>query len=198
MNHSHRTDRSVELQRGVAAIEFALVAPFFILLMLGAADLTFFMRVKMRLEATANQVTLVVTQYENLYDSDFTGTFNIFNTAQTIAGTTPVTGLLGATIVTGIVTDSQDRQTIAWQKRSSQATPVSLFGTVVGSAPVLPNNYLLPANGTLIAVEVFTPATPWVFSASVMGGGVTTTLRSYTLYQPRLGSLATVNTGTRP
>jgi Flp pilus assembly protein TadG len=199
MNHSHRTDRSVRSRRGVAAIEFALVAPFIILLMLAGADLTFFMRVKMRLEATANQVALMVTQYKDLYNSDFTNTtYNIFDAAQTIAGSTQVTGLSGTTIITGIVTDGSDRQTIAWQKRSSQATSTSQFGTALGATPTLPDNYLMPANGTLIAVEVFSPATPFVFSASMMGGAVTTTLRSYTLYQPRLGSLNTVNTGTRP
>lgn len=199
MSHSHRTDRSIRFRRGVAALEFALVAPFVILLMLAGADLTFFMRVKMRLEATANQVALVVTQYQNLYDSDFTNTtFNLFNTAQTIAGTAPVTGLSGTTIITGIVTDASDRQTIAWQYRSPHSTTTSSFGTAKGSIPALPDNYRMPKNSTLIAVEVFTPATPWVFSASLMGGAVTTTLRSYTLYQPRLGSLATVNPGNRP
>ena len=140
-----------------------------------------------------------MTQYQNLYVSDFTNTtYNLFDTAQTIAGTTPVTGPSGTTIITGIVTDSSDRQTIAWQKISANPTSTSLFGTALGATPTMPDNYLMPANGTLIAVEVFSPATPFVFSASMMGGAVTTTLRSYTLYQARLGSLATVNSGTRP
>lgn len=182
----------------MAALEFALVAPFVILLMLAGADLTFFMRAKMRLEATANQIALVVTQAQDLYASDFTNTtFNLFDTAQTIAGTTPVTGLSGTTIITGIVTDANRRQTIAWQKISPQSTTTSLFGTPT-HVPTLPDNYLMPASKTLIAVEVFTPATPWVFSASLMGGAVTTTLRSYVLYQPRLGSLGTVQSGNRP
>jgi hypothetical protein len=135
-----------------------------------------------------------VTQYQNLYDSDFTG---LFNAAQTVAGTTPVTGLLGTTIITGIVNNG-GRQTIAWQKRSASATFNSLFGTSPGSVPVLPNNYLLPSGGVLIAVEVFTSASPWVFSASLMGASSVTSLRSYALYQPRLGSLSTVISGNRP
>jgi Flp pilus assembly protein TadG len=185
----------------VAAVEFALVAPFIILLMLAGADLTFFMRVKMRLEATANQVALVVTQYNDLYVSDFTGTPNLFDTAQTIAGTTPVTGSAATTIITGIVTDGSatPRQTIAWQKRSdTRTTPVSLFGTAVGATPTMPDNYVMAKNGMLIAVEVFSPATPLVFSASMMGGAIATTLRSYTLYQARLGTLNPIHSGTRP
>jgi Flp pilus assembly protein TadG len=194
MNRSHRTDWSAGT-RGVAALEFALVAPFIILLMLAGTDLTIFMRTKLRIDETATGIALVVTQYQNLYDGDFTG---LFNAAQTVAGATPVTGLLGTTVITGIVTDNNDRQTIAWQKRSTQATSNSLFGTTVGSVPNLPNSYLMPKSSTLIAVEVFTSASPWVLSASLMGGAGTTSLRSYALYQPRLGSLSTITAGTRP
>jgi Flp pilus assembly protein TadG len=195
MNHSHPTDRSIGSRRGVAAVEFALVAPFIILLMLAGADLTIFMRTKMRIDETATEIALVVTQYENLYDSDFAG---LFTAAQTVAGTTPVTGNFGATIISGIVTDGNDRQTIAWQKRGTSGSFTGLFGTAVGSVPNLPNNYLMPKNGTLIAVEVFTSASPWVLSASLMGGAGTSSLRSYALYQPRLGSLSTVTAGNRP
>ena len=195
MNRSHRTDRSIGTRRGVAAVEFALVAPFIILLILAGTDLTIFMRTKMRIDETATGVALIVTQYQNLYDSDFTG---LFTAAQTVAGTTPVTGLLGTTVITGIVTDGNDRQTIAWQKRSTQATSNSLFGTAVGSVPRLPNSYLMPKNSTLIAVEVFTSASPWILSATLMGGAGTTSVRTYALYQPRLGALSTITAGTRP
>ena len=195
MNRSQRTDRSVRTRRGVAAVEFALVAPFIILLILAGTDLTIFMRTKMRIDETATGVALIVTQYQNLYDSDFTG---LFTAAQTVAGTTPVTGLLGTTVITGIVTDGNDRQTIAWQKRSTQATSNSLFGTAVGSVPRLPNSYLMPKNSTLIAVEVFTSASPWILSATLMGGAGTTSVRTYALYQPRLGALSTITAGTRP
>ena len=170
------------------------MVPFILLLMLAGTDLSIFMRTKMRVDETATGLALVVTQYQNLYDSDFT---DLFNAAQTVAGTTPVTGLFGTTIITGIV-NSGGKQTIAWQKRSASATFTSLFGTNPGSVPVLPNNYLLPSGGVLIAVEVFTSGSPWVLSASLMGASAVTSLRSYALYQPRLGTLSTITSGTRP
>ena len=106
-------------------------------------------------------VALMVTQYQNLYTSDFT---DLFNAAQTIAGTT--TGHRPVRRNNHHRHRQQHgKQTIAWQQRSSSATFNSLFGKTVGAAPVLPNNYMLPAGGVLIAVEVFTTATPWVFSA---------------------------------
>lgn len=178
----------------MAALEFALIAPFIILMMLAGADLTIFMRTKMRVDETATELALVVTRYQNLYDGDFAA---LFNAAQTVAGTTPVTGLFGTTIITGIV-NTGGRQTIAWQKRSASATFASLLGTSAGSTPVLPNHYLLPSGGVLVAVEVFTSTSPWVLSAAVMGTSSVTSLRSYALFQPRLGSLATVSSGNRP
>ena len=106
----------------MAAIEFALVAPLIILMMLAGTDLTIFMRTKMRIDETATETALVVTQYQDLYNGDFTA---LFNAAQTVAGTTKVTGLFGTTIITGIVTDGNDRQTIAWQKRSPRPRPTA-------------------------------------------------------------------------
>jgi Flp pilus assembly protein TadG len=194
MSRSRRTDRYGGPRGGLAAVEFALVAPFIIMVMLAGTDLTIFMRTMMRVDETASETSLAVTQYQSLYDSDLT---YLFNAAQTVAGTTPVTGLIGATIITGIIS-SGGKQTIAWQRLSPSATFSSQFGTAIGSAPNLPNNYLLPSGGTLIAVEVFTTATPWILSASLLSGSGVTSIRSYALYQPRLGSLSAITPGNRP
>src|SRR5579871_6858275 len=105
-------------RRGVAAIEFALAAPFLLLAMLAGADLSLFIRIQMNLDQTSTELAQTVTQYPQLYNSDFT---TLFNASQTLAGTTPVTGLLGATIISGIV-NTNGRQTIAWQQRSPSAT----------------------------------------------------------------------------
>ena len=196
MNRFQLPEIRAAANRGVAALEFALVAPFVILVMLAGADLSLFMRTVMRMDETATGVAIAVTQYDNLYDSDFA---TLFTASQTIAGlTTSVTGLSGTTIITGIK-KSGGTQTIAWQKLSPQATSASLFGAAVGAAPVLPDTYVLPTDGEfLIAVEVFTKASPWVLSAKLMGGPGSTSIRSYALFQPRLGALSAINVGTRP
>jgi hypothetical protein len=162
-------------------------------LMLAGTDLTVFLRTAMRADETANEVAVVVTQYSELYQSDFTV---LFNDAQTIAGTTPVTGLLGATIISGIVNNG-GTQKIAWQQRSPSATFSSQLGAT-GSVPTLPYSYVLPSGGVLIAVEVFTSASPWVLSLNLMQHSSISSIRSYALYQPRLGTLATVIAGNRP
>lgn len=193
MSRFQQRDRRAAARSGIAAIEFALLAPFVILAMLAGADLSLFMRTVMRVDETANEVAIMVTEYANLYDSDFT---TMFNASQTIANTMPVTGLFGATIISGIV-QSGATQTIAWQATSPSSTFKSVFGAK-GAVPVLPDSYLLPAGGTLIAVEVFTTASPWVLSAKLMGGPGGSSIRSYALFQPRLGTLKSVTAGNRP
>jgi Flp pilus assembly protein TadG len=193
MSRFLRLDGRAAACRGVAAVEFALVAPFVILLMLAGADLTLFMRTVMRLDETSTAVAMTVTQYDSLYAGDFAG---LFSASQLIAGATPVTGLFGATIISGIV-NTGGKQTISWQKISPSATFSSQIG-VAGAAPVLPNNYVLPSGGTLIAVEVFTTASTWVLSAQLMGGPGGTSVRSYALFEPRLGSLSQIIAGNRP
>jgi Flp pilus assembly protein TadG len=193
MSRFPRPDWRAATCRGVAAVEFALVVPFVILVMMAGADLSLFMRTVMQMDETSAEVAMAVTQYDNLYAGDFTG---LFNASQLMAGTTAVTGLSGATIISGIV-NAGGKQTISWQKISPSAKFNSLFG-VAGAVPVLPNSYALPSGGTLIAVEVFTTASTWVLSATLMGGPGNTSIRSYALFEPRLGSLSTVNAGNRP
>lgn len=193
MSRFHPIERAGP-RRGVAAVEFALVAPLLLLIMLGGADLALFMRARMQLDQVTEELALTVTQYQDLYDSDFTA---LFNATQTMAGRMPVTGQLGTTIISGIV-NTGGRQTIAWQRRSPSATFVSQFGGGPGAVALLPGGYILPSGATLIAIEIFTPAVPWVFSAGLMGRSGITSIRSYALFQPRLGSLTTINAGSRP
>ena len=67
----------------MAAVEFAIAAPFFALVMLGTADATFYVRTKLKLDGAANGVAQVVTQYRQLYAGDFA---TLFSASQLIAG----------------------------------------------------------------------------------------------------------------
>lgn len=189
MNRFRRPDT-----RGAAALEFAIVAPVLALLLAATADIAILLRTRLRLEETANCLANVVTQYQNLYTSDFA---QFWTASQMMAGTTPVTGTLGATIISGIY-NSGSGASIVWQQRSpGNTTFASQFG-VQGRAPTLPGQYTLAANQSLIGVEVFTPATAFVFSAAMMGGPGSGTLNAYTLFQPRSATLSQINAGTRP
>ena len=184
--------RLLRARRGVAALEFAFTAPIFALVMLATADVTFYVRMKLRLDTTARTVGQVVTQYNQLYGSDFAA---IWQAAQLTAGTVSVSGSFGATIVSGI-TNITGTPVIAWQQQTGGSSFGSQFGPA-GASPVLPASYIPPSGVTLIVVELYTTATPWVFAASVLGGGGTSVVSAVTLMQPRLASLATINPGTR-
>ena len=108
-----------------------------------------------------------------------------------------VTGLFGTTIITGIVNtngNTDDRLAEA-QFAGQLQQPVRHARRHQAIAERLRR---ADEAEHLIAVEVFTAASPWVLSASLMGGAGSTSLRSYALYQPRLGSLSTVTAGNRP
>ena len=95
------------------------------------------------------------------------------------------------------ITNAGGAPTIAWQQVSGGSAFKSQFGTV-GATPVLPASYVPPAGVTLIVAEVYTTATPWVFSASFMGGSGTTVVGSVSLLQPRLAPLGSIMPGSRP
>ncbi len=181
----------VRARRGIAGLEFALAAPIFVLLMLATADVTFFVRMKLRLDTTSRTVAQVVTQYNKLYVGDFAA---IWQAAQLTAGSISVTGTFGATIVSGIV-NTTGAPVIAWQQMTGGPGFSSQFGGV-GASPLLPASYVPPRGVTLVVVELYTTATPWVFAASLLGGD-STVVGSVTLMQPRLAPLATVNPGLR-
>jgi len=180
---------------GLATIEFAIVAPFLVLIMLAAADVSFFLRAKLRLDTAATSLAQVTTQYTQLYAGDFT---NLFKISQLAAGSVAVSGQFGATIISGI-TNPAGAQTIAWQQISPSSTFVSAIG-LKGAVPLLPHNYKLPIGATLVVTEVFSNLTPWVFAATVMPVATAPfgSVSSLALFQPRLAPLDSITLGSRP
>ena len=185
--------RITHARDGLATIEFAFVAPFMVLIMLGAADISFFLRAKLRLDTAATSLAQITTQYTQLYPGDFPDLFKI---AQLAAGSVVVSGQVGATIISGI-TNVSGTQTIAWQQISPSSTFVSQFGAV-NTTPLLPAKYVLPIGATLVVTEVFTNWAPWNFAAAVIGPAGTIPVNSVALFQPRLAPLDSITPGIRP
>lgn len=57
-------------QKGVAAIEFALLMPLLLVLMLGSFELQRYLRIERRLSLTAQNIAAIVAQREMVRDSD--------------------------------------------------------------------------------------------------------------------------------
>lgn len=194
MNRSQKRLSGRLGDRAFASIEFAIIASAVVLLMLGGADLTLYLRDKMRLDRVASGLGLVLSGYTELYVNDFPG---FFQASKTMAGEyLKVDGKDGATIVTGIV-NSAGTPKIAWRQQTAGSTFTSSFGAV-GAAPAnLPDAYAVPTGQSVIAVEIFGSSSTWV-NRMVIGPLGGQALRSYALFQPRAALLGTINPGGRP
>jgi Flp pilus assembly protein TadG len=181
MNRSPRSDR-----RGIAAVEFALVAPALLLVLLSVVDLVGLIRASWRMERSAGELGNVIAQLDGLSEADFPVLFGV---ADQLAAPYVVTGPAGAVIITGLSSSSGGVVTRTWRRRAGDNSFQSRLGET--GPPVLPIGFTLPAGQTAIAVETYVRVTPWVLAVSFFGQQVET-LSGFGMYRPRLSSLTTV------
>lgn len=182
--------------RAVAAVEFALCAPIVILLLLGTTDIVLWLRTWLCMEYTASEMTQIITQYKDLYTSDFSGTFGPI--AQSTVGNASLSCNNGGMIVTGI-DNSSGTPKAAWQW-SSGLCATSSFTKNSGSSTTLsmPGSYNPPNGLSVIVVELTTTQPAFVFSKSIMGTIGISNISTYAVAIPRFGVLPTLTAGTRP
>ena len=173
-------------RRGVSALEFALVAPVLLLLLLATTDIVLWMRTWLRMEHAASQVAQIIGQYRLLYEGDFAGTFHPI--VQSALGSTSLTCNSGAMIVTG-VDNSSGTPAISWQ-RSSGACKSSGFTLGSGYAP--------PAGLSAVVVELFTTEPAYALSGGIMATAGLSDIATYAVVVPRSGTLPLIKAGSRP
>lgn len=206
MSHSKlRRDR-----RGTAAVEFALIAPIFILIYMVGADVFMLARNRFRVDQAAVQGTQVVAQYTTLYDDDFTTT--IFPVIQAIAGNGTTSPLVNPNQVACAVTISgldyppvgsarAGLLSIVWRKSYGNGTctanRVGAFNTttMTPTAPSL-NGYTPPTGVPLVIVEVGSQYNLLGMSAARLGS--VQSQYSVAMAMPRQRALPPVTTGNRP
>ncbi len=170
----------------MAAIEFALVLPAAVLLLLGGTDLAIWITDWFRLERAASETADITARAYPLYAANFTAAGGYFAIAQQIAKPLAVAGQGGATIISGIVNNGTTT-TIAWQQvNTTNAAYTSKFGTV-GQAPTLPVGYAVPSGEMVIAAEIYSGIHPWMLSFLQMGTTGPDVAYVYSLYAPRSG-----------
>jgi Flp pilus assembly protein TadG len=192
MNRTRPGARRLADRRGLAGLEFALMAPVLVVLLLGTADLMIWMRTWLRLEQSTSELGELVTQYKTLYTSDFTGVF--YPIAMTGVGGASLACTAGGMVVTGISNTSGTTKVI-WQWTSGTCA-VSAYSS--GTTSNLPGGYVPPAGVGVIVIELFTTQNAWVFSAGLMKSTGLSSVKSYSVLMPRTGTLPTYTSGTRP
>ena len=180
-------------RRGVAAVEFAFIAPLLILLALATVDLVQFIRSQLRLDATAVQLGQLVSQCDSISNGDVQ---QFWNYAQQIIGSLgQVTGdsrtTPGAVIISAVYSQNGANK-LAWQVQTGNASQGSSVGGKIGGPAQIAENFTVPANQTLLVTEVYLPLQAWVFSSGFMGNVLKTVLNGTTLYLTRASNAAAI------
>jgi len=176
---------------GSAALEFALLAPLVVVLMVAVAETVTYLRGWHRLERTAAEVANIASQYQTLVPADVA---TLFDAASTIAApwkawatTGPATGR--ARTIIGVVNGTGAGNVLAWTCSRGDA---GLAGRVAG-VTTLPNSFRVPSGQTVLVVEVISAARPWsILSATGFGFFGTTgpdPIRTYAIVRPRQAQL---------
>lgn len=128
-------------RKGVSAVEFALIAPFLIVLYLGSVQVTLGLSADRKLTAAASTIADLVAQNDELGG---VGLADIFAAGDAVMQPYPLTGL--ALRVTSLRADAAGNASIVWSQGRGMArrTP--------GDLPSVPAGLLLP-DGGLIVVE---------------------------------------------
>ncbi|WP_321499867.1 TadE/TadG family type IV pilus assembly protein [Breoghania sp.] len=132
--------RFIECQRGVAAVEFALILPVLILLLLGASELTRALTYNRKVTQAGYTVGDLVAQSDSVSASDVT---DIYAAAGAIMQPYPSDGL--NVVIASVVFDEDANATVAWScTNGSGAWPTG------GSPPITIPDGLKLANTSLI------------------------------------------------
>ncbi|EWY36617.1 hypothetical protein N825_09860 [Skermanella stibiiresistens SB22] len=180
-----RSDR-----RGLAALEFAIIAPVVILLLVGMVDMTTYVSAALKVERVASGTADVGTQYDRLRDGmtvvkgDEVGV--LFLAANQIALPLDLPAK-GAVLIT-CVADQGNGPQVMWQRRSGRAGPTGEIGS--SGAAKLPAGFSLRYGESVLFVEVYYTLHPYVFSIGWLSDtDKAVDLRRMAVYRPRFGTL---------
>ena len=181
-------------RRGIAAAEFAMLAPVLLLVLLGTTDMVLWMRSWLQVTQAASKLGDIIGQYASLHEADFTGTF--YPVAQNIAGSALVqcdpNNVANGNVVISGVTTSGGQSTVTWQRM--QGTCIASQVGTQGNPATLPGGYVPPDSVGLIVIEVWATQPAFVLSQApiLMNGSGPSVIKSYAVVTTRNGSLPAV------
>jgi Flp pilus assembly protein TadG len=176
-------------RRGVAASEFALIAPLFALILLATADVIRVFRAQIRMEMIAVQIGQVVSQCNRITTPGDTNEFWA-HAARIGGGLVDVTAQ-GSMIVSAVSLNTvTNRNRLDWQVRTGNASARSMLGTIqVGGEPVLRGRnaveFNMPAGQTLMVFEANAIVIPWRLSVGLIGTALPREISGMTLFLTR-------------
>lgn len=174
-----------KFRRGVAAVEFAMTMPIWIILLLGSADGAYCMLVNERTDRIAYSVTDIVTQYKSISIANL----NDITQAASQLMQPLAFGANGVVIVSSVYKAVGQAPVICWQyKGGGTLSKGSVIGSQGGAAN-LPNGLVLNDNDNVIISEVYYAFTPMFLSEGLFTNN---TIYRIAVYKPRLSPLINV------
>jgi Flp pilus assembly protein TadG len=172
-------------QRGVAAMEFAILASVLTFALLGGTELSRFTLMHQKMDRVSASVSNMVAQSSTMKTVDFE---NMWAAAIQMAKPFDLGGTTSKVIISFIVAESDTSYRVQWQRAGAGTlTQTSQIGTEGGVA-TMPSGVTMKQGDTIVAVEVYATYTPFVFSEVV--GSSLVYHRSFD--QPRLVDLITL------
>lgn len=129
-------------EKGISAVEFALIAPFMALLFFGAIELSFLMRADRRVTSTAASLGDLTTRLAAVTDTDMV---EMFQAARVMMS--PLDANASRMRLTSIVADSNGNTTVGWSDAYNM-TPLT------PGAPISVPAGIVSANGSVVLSEV--------------------------------------------
>lgn len=166
-------------ERGISAVEFALVLPVLLMLVLGSIEVARFTLLSLKLQHAATTLADLAARDELLTEA---GLDDLFSAARRIAAPFDV-ATEGAMIVTGIAAEDGSGALVYWRRAAGLAETLSVLGETGGAAD-LPDTLAVDDGETVIAAEVLFNYQRWL-----LGVIPNRTLRRLAFYRPRLGTL---------
>ncbi|MFO0390017.1 MAG: TadE/TadG family type IV pilus assembly protein [Alphaproteobacteria bacterium] len=171
-------------QDGVAAIEFALVAPILMLLFLGVVEITRFVIISQKTEKAALTMSDLVAQSKEISTDDL----DILIQAAGEVMKPLEFNDTGYVIVSSVSRVGSNAATVNWQYTGGGTWTHSSQIGFQGSAATLPAGFELDPNEGIIIAEVYFSFMP-LFTDMILP---TNTIYRVGVYKPRLGELTSL------
>jgi len=142
--------RLARCRRGGVLVEFAMLAPILVLLLLGGAEAARFFLIQQKLQRTAMTLADLGSRAPELAPQDVT---NILAAAVEVARPYPM-AMRGRVVLSSLGENAGGAPTVLWQVADGPLTAISRIGTAGGAADFSPPE-LLANQETVIAAEVF-------------------------------------------
>ena len=185
-NLFRKLGRFVRDNRGIAAVEFAILSTVLTGALLGGTELSRYTLLHQKIDRVSSSVSNWVAQSSSMGTADFD---NMWAASKEVAKPFAIDGANGKVIVSFIVAETNSNYRITWQRTGvGTIGQISQLG-VEGGLATMPTGVTMKQGDTIVAVEVYALYQAFVFPELI--GTSIVYHRSFD--QPRLTDVITLN-----